>query len=116
MMSIERTPRALADFHRLRRHPLRPPCGNEPIAEVDPVEEITPIEAAAPRAEPAPATASAPPEPSGTGPEGESVAEVIPDPVVTATVGAPRAVATWRPVEGPAVEERDVHHRRPAPR
>jgi hypothetical protein len=46
--------RALADFLRLRRHPLRPPCGNEPIAEVEPSEEVPPIDPLENRTESAP--------------------------------------------------------------
>jgi hypothetical protein len=55
--------RALADFLRLRRHPLRPPCGSEPIAELDPAEEVMPIDPAETCAEPAPSEA-----PSGVEP------------------------------------------------
>ena len=49
--------RALADFQRLRRHPLWPPCGNEPIAEVESSEEVPPIDPAETRAKSAPAEA-----------------------------------------------------------
>jgi hypothetical protein len=108
--------RALSAFLRLRKQLPPEVCGNEPIAEADQAEEVTPIEAADMRAESAPAAAAPPPETSGARSAGESVAEVIPAPEVTSTIGAPRVVATWWPVVGPAVEERDVHHRRPAPR